>query len=129
MDNESQCKESVWPATKPRRRCLDHAGDCSQNKERLESLRAEILDFLEDPQIVGTVDEFYGCKETYSGLWMSCEGGNIMPDGSPAFLPTHLVDRGPYEFHIHSEFQKMLDRYNAGVEHRDAGTVMIYLDY
>ncbi len=93
---------------------------CASMEERLDRLRDDLEKFLEKPNIAGTIDEFYGYEEEYSGLWMSGEGGNLR-DGVPVWDYYSLYDGS-------EEINKLLARHHAHFEWHDAGTVMVYLD-
>lgn len=54
------------------------------NEQRLDEFRRAFEAFVDKPHIAGTIDEFYGYKEEFSGLWVSGEEGNLV-DGERAF--------------------------------------------
>ncbi len=85
-------------------------------EQNLEKFQKEFENFVDNPQVCGTVDEFHGYKEEYCGLWVSGEEGNSI-DG-------RLVFTQGYD----SPIDDFLDKWNAHYEWYDNGTVMIYLD-
>ena len=48
--------------------------------KRLEQFRQAFEEFVEDPHVAGTIDEFYDTPETHIGLWVSGESGNIVTE-------------------------------------------------
>ena len=81
-------------------------------------MQTALENFLSDPQIAGTADEFHGCKETGRGLWLSGEEGNLI-DGISAF------DYYGYDGGVNPEMRKWLDERGWYAEWNDAGTVML----
>jgi len=96
------------------------------SEERLDGLKAALREFLTEPRINGTHDEFHGYEETHCGLWMSGEDGNLLDSGLPAF--SYGAESEDYDFGIHMDVGVLLDRHDAHAEWHDPGTVMIYLD-
>jgi len=94
--------------------------------ERLDSLENDLRRLLTEPRIGGTVDGFYGYEETYCGLHMSGEDGNLLGDGLAAFL--YDADSGPYDGGVHKSVGRLLDKHDAHAEWHDPGTVLVYLD-
>lgn len=95
-------------------------------EQRLNSLEAALREILGDVRIGGTCDQFHGYEETYCGLWMSGEDGNLVDGVLPAFA--YDADGGRYNDGIHESVGSLLDRHDAHAEWHDPGTVMVYLD-
>lgn len=92
----------------------------TSNEQRLSDLRKSFENLVTDPKIAGTVDKFYDREETYSGLWLSAEGGNLI-DGIQAF------DYYEYDGGINGKVREWAENNNAIFEFYDAGTIMLYL--
>ena len=93
----------------------------ASKEQRLKDLKASFKRLVSKPTISGTVDEFYSRDETYSGLWIQAEGGNLLDDGMDAFN-YHYYAGG-----INKKAQKWADDNNVLLEFHDAGTLMMYL--
>lgn len=93
----------------------------ASQKQRLKDLITSFNGLVTNPKIAGTVDEFYGRKETHSGLWLSAEEGNIIDVGFSAF------DYYSYPGGIHEKAQTWADNNNVLLEFNDPGTIMLYL--
>ena len=111
-------------------------------KQRLENLKQDLEEFLEDPQIGMTIDEWSGRAETYYGIVMSGEGGNRV-NGIPGFdyyeecdylvaeAVTEFGGSTPettYEFGVHKKLKEFLQKRGASAEWYDAGTVHVYFE-
>ena len=98
-------------------------------KTKLDKIRKAIEEKFQKPNIAGTVDEFNNHDETYSGLWMSAEDGNLWTDGNPVFnyygYEMGTEDTQP---HVHPEACRWLEKMGVWIEYHDPGTVMIYLN-
>ncbi len=103
-----------------------------QSKRQLEAFRTKLEAFAKEPHIAGTVDEFHGHKETYSGLWVSGESGFGLPlviDGedfgtTPAFDYWGLMKYGG----VDERMRKFLEKHGYHPEWYDPGTMMLYKD-
>ena len=92
---------------------------------RLRRFEETFREYVANPQVAGTADEFRGYKETHCGLWVSGEEGNEV-DGRPAFSYWSMSER--YEFGVHRSMDAFLDRHGAYADWYDPGTVVIYLE-
>ena len=92
---------------------------------RLRRFEEAFREYVANPQVNGTADEFRGYKETHCGLWVSGEEGNEI-DGQPAFSYWSMSER--YEFGVHRDMNEFLDGHGAYADWYDPGTVVIYLE-
>ena len=71
---------------------------------RLQRFEKAFREYVANPQVNGTADEFRGYKETHCGLWVSGEEGNEI-DGQPAFSYWSMSER--YEFGVHRRHERV----------------------
>ena len=91
-------------------------------KQRLENIEKEFKKFFIEPDVCGSVDEFNGWEETYSGLWLNGESGNFISEDVPAF------DYWNYAGGVHEKAMEWADNHNVYFEWHDAGTMMLYFN-
>ena len=121
---------------------VDDTDETIASKARLDKFVQEFNAAFGKASISCTIDSFESRPETYSGIIVSCEGGNEM-DGIPAFdyyeELDHLmkeaesefgpIDREPsYDGGILDKARKWLEARGARAEFYDAGTVEIWME-
>ena len=109
----------------------------ANQKERLDSFREAFEAFVKDPQIGGTIDRFYGRPETYRGLYVSGEGGNIVQECKPDPTNPKLFDGKRSAFNrafldyggddIAQSMRVFLAKHHCEYEWYDGGTVFLFL--
>lgn len=88
-------------------------------KEKLDSLKDELREFLIDPQFGGTLAERNDePEEDHRGFVFSAESGNIHNG-----LPVIMYEEGWED----AGFASILAKHNAGYEWYDAGTAHVFL--
>ncbi len=100
-----------------------------QTAEELDAFRKKFEAFVKNPKVAGTIDEFYGNEETYSGLWISGEEGNelgVEIEGTMFY--DCAFNYWAMDYKVNPKMEKFLEHNGYMAEWNDAGTVMLYKD-
>jgi len=109
------------------------------NESKFDKLKKELVEVMGEGFVcdaqgdrLGSVDEFHGCEETYSGFWCTGEGGHKFADTGMrgcnyyAFDIPQLRKYYSIDGSILDDFFNWLDNRSLYAEWYDTGTVMIY---